>query len=487
MVDENCDPTFAENGARLREEKNRLSGLCDKWPLTLGFAFLGAVTLLAPNGLFNSLASILEYRFRDQVSAGSLFVAMFQTGSIVAAIITMFQKGGGIRPALILTTMILQIVSFSLILLTLQAVPMTHYLSPAVFACCLAFVGACCGAAQTSGMALSANFLDASYLSAYYAGMGLAGIITFVSWTLISASFPKSMTITIFYIMLAVLTAWAIVWLWLIQSHPRHRAYLCSIIAYHGGLRDARVGTLDDLTSTQTHENKTLVSITNTHGSANGSAVAQSRDSGRDVTPSRTGLTPGGRLAEHESTFEFSGADLLPSTSGKQIDESFCVPLAKALATGKECAPELFVIFICYLVTMAVFPAIGPLLWAVDSQFKQILIGCFQVADFFARVLSSLRSCKRRALMVPTSLLRLTFCPLFLFAAEHPQSRTWLISLIIALGASNGWLSSAAFASLPGRVPRKESQSAAAALGTPTLLAGLLTGSWLANLVIPFL
>ncbi|KAF7456249.1 Nucleoside transporter family protein [Cryptosporidium felis] len=164
------------------------------------------------------------------------------------------------------------------------------------------------------------------------------------------------------------------------------------------------------------------------------------------------------------------------------------------LEVTRQIWPQLYNIFMSFMVTLAVFPTIStewnPLLPEKYSNvFMVVLVGMFHFGDMLGRHLP------RLGLVVPPSLLwilttsRLGFIPLYA-AIKHASPGSFLgsawtqVSVQFVLAFTNGFSAYLAFIYGPETVYFRHNKEKASFLLAIYNVAGMTAGSWLMNVLI---
>ena len=169
----------------------------------------------------------------------------------------------------------------------------------------------------------------------------------------------------------------------------------------------------------------------------------------------------------------------------ESIDKTVHVPLVL-----KKIKTEATTVFIIYIVTLGLFPAVTVLVESTNSssggdwEVKYFVpVACFliyNIGDYLGRLLVGTnlapKICSKFALGL--SILRIVFIPLMLFCNIAPSQRHFIsvhfpsdtvyIILVLVLAVTNGYLTSIVMVNAPGKVLDFEQQTAS------NLMVGLL-------------
>jgi len=167
----------------------------------------------------------------------------------------------------------------------------------------------------------------------------------------------------------------------------------------------------------------------------------------------------------------------------------------------------ILAVFLCFLVTLAVFPAVAVLVQSTDkgnawSDKYFIPVGCFllyNIGDYVGRMFASLVKWPKATnfggiFILLLSIVRLAFIPLFLFCNAAPKNRiltevyfesdaAYLVFNAI-LAVTNGYIGSIALMFGPKMLERSEDQGRAASILVFFLVMGLAVGAAISSYIL---
>lgn len=167
-------------------------------------------------------------------------------------------------------------------------------------------------------------------------------------------------------------------------------------------------------------------------------------------------------------------------------------------------------VFICFLVTLAAFPAITVLVKSSDTETEWgtkyfIPVACFlvfNVGDFLGRMLAGIVQWPKSThcgslFILALSVARIAFIPLFLFCNAAPLNRNMTqvyiesdiayIAFMVVFSLTNGYIGSIAMMYGPKMLSNGEDQGRAASLLVSFLVLGLAVGAALSKYVVGLL
>lgn len=172
----------------------------------------------------------------------------------------------------------------------------------------------------------------------------------------------------------------------------------------------------------------------------------------------------------------------------------------------------ILAVFVCFLVTLAVFPAITVLVRSTSygqgnawGDIYFIPVGCFlvfNIGDYMGRILASVVQWPKATnfgslFILGLSLVRLAFIPLFLFCNASPENRsvtqvhfysdTAYLVLMVLFSISNGYIGSICMMFAPKMLSTGPEQGQAASLMVSCLVLGLAVGAALSGFCVQLL
>ena len=174
----------------------------------------------------------------------------------------------------------------------------------------------------------------------------------------------------------------------------------------------------------------------------------------------------------------------------------------------------ILAVFVCFLGTLAVFPAVTVLVESIGKSDKNpstwstdyfIPVGCFllfNVGDYLGRMFAGVVQWPRAnhfgsVFILVLSVLRLAFIPLFLFCNAAPKNRSvtdvhiysdaaYLVFMAI-FSLTNGYIGSIAMMFGPKMMGNGQDQGRAAALLVSFLVSGLAVGAAMSGYIVALL
>eukprot|EP01054_Gregarina_sp_Poly1_P007796 Gregarina_sp_Poly_1__7795@NODE_440_length_8372_cov_344_424925_g359_i0_p3_GENE_NODE_440_length_8372_cov_344_424925_g359_i0NODE_440_length_8372_cov_344_424925_g359_i0_p3_ORF_typecomplete_len446_score53_96Nucleoside_tran/PF01733_18/2_7e03Nucleoside_tran/PF01733_18/1_4e41MFS_2/PF13347_6/0_17MFS_2/PF13347_6/0_26MFS_2/PF13347_6/0_59UL41A/PF17591_2/0_12VirB8/PF04335_13/0_19TMIE/PF16038_5/0_41_NODE_440_length_8372_cov_344_424925_g359_i027724109 len=156
----------------------------------------------------------------------------------------------------------------------------------------------------------------------------------------------------------------------------------------------------------------------------------------------------------------------------------------------KETWPMVVTVFLTFLLTLSLFPNVGPIRWSGTGSQLDTVLGMFQVGDFIGRLMPNLTWLILPPLWVYiTAGARFIFLVFFILFWQKSASNPWdsfafqaIIMLLFAV--TNGWMSSCSVIHAPLMTNHLAYRGKVATMALVGLLLGITLGSWLSKLIV---